>query len=67
MAEWSEVRCQECEYRCINQIQFRLHEQEIPREFLFFFVQNQVKDVRTTGNPELTTEYGKTNQIKNNE
>ena len=32
MAEWSEMRCQECEYRCINQIQCRLHEQEILKD-----------------------------------
>ncbi|WP_270500230.1 hypothetical protein [Blautia intestinalis] len=31
----------------------------------FFFAQNQVKDVRTTGNPELTTEYGKIKSNKN--
>ena len=29
------------------------------RSSCFFFVQNQAENVRITGNPEFTTEYGK--------
>jgi hypothetical protein len=35
------------------------------RSSCFFFVQNQAENVRITGNPELTTEYGKIKSNKN--
>ena len=44
------IRCQECEYKCIDQIQCRLHEQENPTWVPVFLLPFEAY---LTGNPNL--------------